>query len=1170
MASVFINEFHYDNAGTDINEFIEIAGPANTNLSGWSIALYRGNGTVYRTLPLEGVIDDEGRGFGAIGFRLPVVQTGENGINDGRSGIALVNGNNLVNGNPEVVEFLSYEGTATNPSITATNGPAVGATSTPINAFEPGNAPVGSSLQREGTGSQSGNFTFRYVAGSNSEGSRNAEQTFNTVPTAVDDTTNVVTGQSKTFNLLTNDTDAEGDDIDIRNVSANGNFATPNQQNPSITTSNGGQVTNIDFETGDVTYTNSTGFAGNDTFTYTIVDENGGGFDAATVTVNVGGTAADETFNVMGGADSINGGAGNDTLNGGAGNDTLNGQTGNDLINGNGGDDILNGGAGNDTLNGNEGSDTVLGAAGNDSLNGNLGDDTVNGGTGNDTINGGAGNDSLIGAAGNDTFIGSVGTDTLRGGDGIDTADYSSLGGSLDVNLAANTATIGGETDLLTDVENVTGTNDVDRFIGNEKDNVFDGRGNSGSETFTGADGNPYTVRGDVVEYNGNQADFNIVGTTDNFTVTGAGIGNDTLRNIEFLKFNDTERAVRVAEALNEGPVAQDDNLTTSEDSALTGSLFADNGNGRDSDITGDSFTVNAVNGVTASVGNQIALGSGALLTVNANGSFSYNPNNRFDSLNQGQTGSDTFTYTIQDSLNGTDTARANITINGVGGVVTPPPTGGGPLVRVNGAAVNNQVISYGGSQDVTSTQFSVSPSNQLNMSGNNWKRVNINPTTLNSNSVLRFEYQGSGAELQGIGFDNDNTVNSSDARNLFRVAGSDVSNPIASSGSTSDGFTKYEINVGINGTFDFLTFVNDDDAEANAEAKYRNVEIVTNGTGTTPPPPVGNSLLNVSLRGATQGKEVTSYAGAAQNPNITATVAGNNNQLLQLQGNGFRKVDIGGYQVTNNTRLGFGFRSQDGGEVQGIGFDNNNSLSRADDARNFFQVAGKDTFGTTDVSQYEVGSSNGFTQYVIPVAQAGVSGSFNFLTFANDDDADASAQSQFDNIQLFEATSTNPTNSNLDITVQGASQSKGIQSYGGASQSDSNFSATVTDNNKELQLEGNGWRRLDITGFEVDGDTTLNFEFRNNGAGEVIGIGFDNNNSISRADDGGKFFQVAGSQSFGNENLTMGSSTSDGFTSYSIEVGDFFQGQFNFLTFGNDDDANTGAISEFRNISLV
>src|SRR6266511_3428557 len=42
--SVFINEFHYDNASTDAGEAIEIAGPAGTNLSGWSIVLYNGSG----------------------------------------------------------------------------------------------------------------------------------------------------------------------------------------------------------------------------------------------------------------------------------------------------------------------------------------------------------------------------------------------------------------------------------------------------------------------------------------------------------------------------------------------------------------------------------------------------------------------------------------------------------------------------------------------------------------------------------------------------------------------------------------------------------------------------------------------------------------------------------------------------------------------------------------------------------------------------------------------------------------------------------------------------------------------------------------------------------------------------------------------------------------------
>jgi hypothetical protein len=39
----WINEFHYDNAGTDAGEFIEIAGLAGTNLAGWQLVLYNGN-----------------------------------------------------------------------------------------------------------------------------------------------------------------------------------------------------------------------------------------------------------------------------------------------------------------------------------------------------------------------------------------------------------------------------------------------------------------------------------------------------------------------------------------------------------------------------------------------------------------------------------------------------------------------------------------------------------------------------------------------------------------------------------------------------------------------------------------------------------------------------------------------------------------------------------------------------------------------------------------------------------------------------------------------------------------------------------------------------------------------------------------------------------------------
>ena len=42
--AVFVNELHYDNSGPDTDEAVEIAGPALTNLNGWSVVLYNGTG----------------------------------------------------------------------------------------------------------------------------------------------------------------------------------------------------------------------------------------------------------------------------------------------------------------------------------------------------------------------------------------------------------------------------------------------------------------------------------------------------------------------------------------------------------------------------------------------------------------------------------------------------------------------------------------------------------------------------------------------------------------------------------------------------------------------------------------------------------------------------------------------------------------------------------------------------------------------------------------------------------------------------------------------------------------------------------------------------------------------------------------------------------------------
>ena len=126
----------------------------------------------------------------------------------------------------------------------------------------------------------------------------------------------------------------------------------------------------------------------------------------------------------------------------------------------------------------------------------------------------------------------------------------------------------------------------------------------------------------------------------------------------------------------NTPPVAQDDNVTTDEDTVLNGDVLADNGNGADSDVDGDPLTVTAVDGNAANVGIQITLASGALLTVNSDGTFSYDPNGQFESLGAGETFDDTFDYTIDDGNGGTDSATVTITVTGVNDAPVLDPVG--------------------------------------------------------------------------------------------------------------------------------------------------------------------------------------------------------------------------------------------------------------------------------------------------------------------------------------------------------------------------------------------------------------------------------------------------------------------------------------------------------------
>ncbi|PNW44532.1 UNVERIFIED_CONTAM: hypothetical protein BEN50_12760 [Euhalothece sp. KZN 001] len=111
----------------------------------------------------------------------------------------------------------------------------------------------------------------------------------------------------------------------------------------------------------------------------------------------------------------------------------------------------------------------------------------------------------------------------------------------------------------------------------------------------------------------------------------------------------------------NQAPVAEDDTASTGSNSALSQNVLSN-----DSDAEGDSLTVSAVNGEESNVGSELTLASGALLTLNADGSFEYDPNNAFDNLAEGETTTDRFSYTVSDGNDGTDTANVAIDITGV------------------------------------------------------------------------------------------------------------------------------------------------------------------------------------------------------------------------------------------------------------------------------------------------------------------------------------------------------------------------------------------------------------------------------------------------------------------------------------------------------------------------
>lgn len=248
------------------------------------------------------------------------------------------------------------------------------------------------------------------------------------------------------------------------------------------------------------------------------------------------------------------------------------------ITSGSGNDNLIGDNTSN-TFIGNDGNDTLAGGGGNDSLVGGNGNDTLQGDIGNDTLNGGLGTDSLLGGDGDDTFIQTKqdGVDTINGGLGTDTVNYddNDTTSALSFNVLTGLASRAGETDLLTAVERVTGTDSLN--------DLLDISGSTANLSV-------YLLSGSITGLTG----FNLAAQFENL-LSGSGndtlVGNDAVNNIKGGAGNDS-----ITGGLGNDLLEGQDGNDTFIENASNGADTIDGGNGSDIVSYQDGNTTSPIN----------------------------------------------------------------------------------------------------------------------------------------------------------------------------------------------------------------------------------------------------------------------------------------------------------------------------------------------------------------------------------------------------------------------------------------------------------------------------------------------------------------------------------------------------------------------------------------------
>jgi hypothetical protein len=577
------------------------------------------------------------------------------------------------------------------------------------------------------------------------------------------------------------------------------------------------------------------------------------------------------------------------------------------------------------------------------------------------------------------------------------------------------------------------------------------------------------------------------------YTPSAGFVGSDgfTYRASDGLATSPVATVSITIDAVNHAPVATDDAFSVDQDTTLTVDPAGVLAN--DSDPDNDPLTAILV-----------AAPSNGTLDLRSDGSFDYTPS-------AGYAGSDSFTYRAGDGSDVSPVATVTIDVERFPGMIN---------------FHDYSIDSYGGSQDGVGTVSVEHAGATLHMIGNIWKKIDF-VYDVTEDTVLEFEFKNTRqGEIHGIGLDTDDGIS---ANRTFQLYGTQVWGIQAFDdyGSAAPDYRHYRIPVGqyYTGPMNRVFFVSDQDvANPNSESFYRNVRIWESP--------------QVDFRDYT----VESYGGA-QDEGGTVSVK-DQGATLQIIGNSWKKIGLD-YNVTENTVLEFDFKSDKEADIQGIGFDNDDALSRD----RTFKVYGTQSWGISDFDDYGH-TESGYKHYRIPVGQY-YTGQMNRLFFVNDHDvANPVGESTFRNVRVWESPQ-------IDF------REYAVRSYGGSP--DEGGTATIEDNGTTLHITGNLWKKIDFQ-YHVTQNTVLEFEFKSTRQGEIHGIGLDTDDSVS-AD---RTFQLHGTQVWGIQDFDDYGSAAPGYKRYRIALGRYYAGPMNSLFFVNDHDvANPTGESFFRNVRV-